>query len=351
MSCLNIWRVIMGSAKGRISARNKKYWIDKGYSDSESITLARSRTPGTIEYFNIFKKLSIDESTKLSEEWIKRRAVTLENMINRYGDIIGLEKWNIYRAKQAEVNTFEYKRLKYGWTQDDFDEYNNSRAVTLENMISRHGLELGHLKWNAYCDRQAYAGCKLEYFIEKYGEVEGLEKYSNLTTKKAHSLESYILRCDGDVELATTKYNIYWSTLRIPSSNIANEMFDLLYEKLTISGYKKIFYSNNLGEWYIWDNNNKRIYFTDFYCREVGKVIEFNGDYWHANPKKYPIDTYMQYPNSHKILAQDVWTNDEYKINLIKNHPDIEDVLVIWESDYRENKQLIIEKCLNFLLQ
>lgn len=351
MSCLNIWRVIMGAVKGMLSARNKQHWINKGYIESEAIILARSRMPGTIEYFNIFKKLPMDESIKLSEEWNKRKAVTLENMISRYGDIIGLEKWNIYRAKQAEVNTFKYKRMKYGWTQDDFDEYNNSRAATLENMISRHGLELGNLKWNAYCDRQAYAGVKLEYFIEKYGEVDGLEKYTNIGLKKSHSLDSYILRYNNDIELATDKYNKFWSTQHTPQSSIANEMFDEIYAKLISLGYIKIFYSNNIGEWFIRDNNDKRIYFVDFFCRETGKVIEFNGDYWHANPKKYLFDTYMNFPNSHKILTQDVWAIDDYKINLIKNHPDIKDVLVIWESDYRENKQLIIEKCLNFLLQ
>lgn len=297
MSCLNIWRVIMGSVKGRISARNKQYWIDKGYSEPESITLARSRSPGTIEYFNIFKKLSMDESIKLSEEWVKRRAVTLENMINR------------------------------------------------------HGLELGHLKWNAYCDRQAYAGCKLEYFIEKYGEVDGLEKYTTIGLKKSHSLDSYILRYNNDIELATNEYIKYWKSQSKPNSNIANELFDVLYTKLVSLGYIKIYYSNNIGEWYIRDNSDNRIYFADFYCREIGKVIEFNGDYWHANPKKYSYDIYMNYPSSHKVLTQDIWAIDEYKINLIKNHPDIKDVLVIWESDYRENKQLIIEKCLNFLLQ
>ena len=29
-------------------------------------------------------------------------------------------------------NTFEYKMEKYGWSLEDFEEYNKSRAATLE---------------------------------------------------------------------------------------------------------------------------------------------------------------------------------------------------------------------------
>lgn len=118
----------MPTKKGILSSRNKKYWIKKGYTESEAIILARSRMPGTIEYYNIFKGFDIETSKLKSKEFRSNSAVTLKNCIRKYGEIDGEKKFNDYREKQALSNTFEYKRDKYGWTREQFDEYNKSRG-------------------------------------------------------------------------------------------------------------------------------------------------------------------------------------------------------------------------------
>ncbi|MEG1141616.1 MAG: hypothetical protein RSE41_04075, partial [Clostridia bacterium] len=55
---------------------------------------------------------------------------------------------------------------------------NKSRAVTLENLIKKYGNEEGQERWNAYCERQRHT-CSLEYFIETYGNEEGTKKYES----------------------------------------------------------------------------------------------------------------------------------------------------------------------------
>ena len=124
------------------------------------------------------------------------RKVTLEKMIASYGIEEGKRRFEHYRALQAETNTFEYKQKKFGMTREEFDKYNKSRAVTLENLVARHGEKEGRSIWESYKKRQAYAGCKLEYFIEKYGEEDGKRKYEELNIAKTHTVDA-IMKSKG----------------------------------------------------------------------------------------------------------------------------------------------------------
>lgn len=48
------------------------------------------------------------------------------------------------------------------------------------------------------------------------------------------------------------------------------------------------------------------------------------------------------------VTADKIWKDFEDKINLAENNGF--KTLVVWESEWNENKELIIEKCLKFLL-
>jgi len=74
-------------------------------------------------------------------------------MIKKYGITEGAERWNSYCKKQADSNKFEYKQEKHGMTYEEYDEYNKSRAVTLDNMIKRYGVQDGLFHWNQYVER------------------------------------------------------------------------------------------------------------------------------------------------------------------------------------------------------
>jgi hypothetical protein len=108
------------------SARKLQYWLDKGYDEVEAERMRLSRTPGTIEYFTIFKKMNYEDAVKAREEFQSNRAITLENMIRKYGDVEGEIRWQHYKDKQAYTNSYEYKRDKYGWSYDDWIKYNKS---------------------------------------------------------------------------------------------------------------------------------------------------------------------------------------------------------------------------------
>ena len=46
------------------------------------------------------------------------------------------------------------------------------------------------------------------------------------------------------------------------------------------------------------------------------KIIEYNGDYWHCNPRKYDANYYHQVG---ECTAKDIWDRDADKIALAKS--------------------------------
>jgi G:T-mismatch repair DNA endonuclease (very short patch repair protein) len=74
------------------------------------------------------------------------------------------------------------------------------------------------------------------------------------------------------------------------------------------------------------------------------KIIEFNGDYWHCNPFIYEPTYFHKFM---KCSAQEKWDIDKKKIELAESYG--YEVLVIWESEYQKNKELTINKCIEYL--
>ena len=114
-------------------------------------------------------------------------AMTKEKMIDKYGEEEGNKRWEKYCKRQSETNTFEYKQKTYGWTEEEFKKFNKSRAVTLKNLIKKYGEEEGNKKWNNYIEQQKLTK-SWEYMVEKFG----IEKARKINKSKAITLEGLI---------------------------------------------------------------------------------------------------------------------------------------------------------------
>ena len=75
------------------------------------------------------------------------------------------------------------------------------------------------------------------------------------------------------------------------------------------------------------------------------KVIEFYGDVMHANPNKYIGSD--QTSILRKQNAQQTWDKDAKKQKIIRDNG--YELLVVWEHDYKWNKEATIKKCKDFL--
>jgi G:T-mismatch repair DNA endonuclease (very short patch repair protein) len=263
---------------------------------------------------------------------------SLERFVKKYGIDDGAKKYEEYKQFQSSKNTFEYKQKKYGWTEEQFSAFNNSRAVTKENLIKKHGAEKGLIVWDSYVEKQRTNGNTLDWYIEKYGS-DGEEKYKQLNLNKRLILPNFIKKygvlvgCSKFYDYLETKSDIQSN---IGYSNIESEfvdhMIDIFPKNYVIHHCK----NNQFSKW-CHETNAIKMY--DFVISSPIKLcIEFNGDYWHCNPTKYSVD-YM-HPHS-KISAKEIWDRDKQKHNLIEQHG--YNVHIVWEHDWLNNK----DKCIN----
>ena len=149
----------------------------------------------------------------------------------------------------------------------------------------------------------------LPYYVKKYGEVLGPEKF-------AARIEQW-LNAPGNKNMIKGR-----STKSIT-----------LFELLPGNGH----FGNNEKT----VRGKTKVHRVDFLLGK--KVIEYNGDYWHANPLLYPDGDQL----IRKKKAKDIWIHDAAKVS------DLEQagykVLVIWEAEYSSDHDAVINKCKEFL--
>ena len=120
-------------------------------------------------------------------------------------------------------------------------------------------------------------------------------------------------------------------------SKIANEFIESLLKFLPER--HTYYYGDN--ETFLRDGSVLAFY--DFEVRELKKIIEFNGDYYHANPLTYKKSDIIRGKS-----AKSIWQRDKVKKNLAisKGY----DIKYIWESDYNKDKESVIKECVGFIM-
>lgn len=78
------------------------------------------------------------------------------------------------------------------------------------------------------------------------------------------------------------------------------------------------------------------------------KIIEFYGDFWHANPQIFNKDKILKDHLGGVRVVNDIWKRDEKRIKFLKDVG--YEVLVIWESDWNKNKEECIEKIRKYMV-
>lgn len=73
-------------------------------------------------------------------------------------------------------------------------------------------------------------------------------------------------------------------------------------------------------------------------------IIEYNGDFWHANPKKYKSDDVIH----HNITASEIWEHDKLRKEKLTELG--YEIIEVWSGDYKENKNKILNEILEKLL-
>lgn len=162
----------------------------------------------------------------------------------------------------------------------------------------------------------------LDWFINKYGEEDGTQKYNERSNKVSKQMSG----------------NNYCNNNSIQASKVSQELFWELYKHID---FNEVYFMDLNHEYGCGTSQN-----FDFVVVDNKKIIEFNGDKWHANPKLYEEND-IPMPGFIDKKAKQIWREDILKNNkAIKNGFEI---LVIWESEYNKNKEKTIWKAVDFL--
>lgn len=199
------------------------------------------------------------------------------------------------KDNHGHTTTIEYW-LKQGYNEDEAKLKLSERQSTfsLEKCIAKHGKEKGIEVWQL---RQDNWQKKL-----KAKPFEEIQRINRLKMSNGCSVSK------AETELANTLINHGFNVL---TQQCVDKKYGFIYD---------ILFEN--------------------------KIIEYHGDYWHANPNKYNVDFFNK---SSEMSAQQIWDKDMLKLETANKNGF--DVLTVWENDYKTNKDETIQKCLTFLQQ
>lgn len=291
-----------------------------------------------IEKYNILPGELTSKNTKT-----KRSGSRQKIFHQKYGKIEGEKRWQQYRTKQAETNSYEYKKNKFGWTKEEYDNYNKNRACTKQNFIKRHGNNLGTKKWNEYCQKQKIHGSSLEWFVEKYGKEQGQQRWIQICNQKKINKQNFI-RKYGD-EIGNIKWiefvNKRTEINKQSTSTQSQELFFSIIKHFDIDQQRYIHFNKKDFEYVV--HTNSGIRFLDFYDTKTNKCIEYFGDYWHANPLIYNTKD-----NIRGKPVDVIWEEDKKRLKSIIDCLNCQ-IFIVWEKQFIDNQQNIIEQCKRFL--
>ena len=165
-----------------------------------------------------------------------------------------------------------------------------------------------------------------EICIEKYGYTIGIATWN----ERQRTWQSTLNAKTADEKA------------RINRLKLSNGITVSKAEKIILEHIKSV--SQNVEHQFTLYETNKKQYVYDIMVNK--KIIEYNGDFWHANPIIYSPDWIN--PRT-KLTASEKWFLDNIKIQYAESQG--YEVLVSWERDFKNNTEETIKKCIQFLIQ
>jgi len=167
----------------------------------------------------------------------------------------------------------------------------------------------------------------LVWFVDRYGKEEGTIRYKNRINKWQETLFN---KSQEEKDIINKKKSSIGGRSK-GEIELYNEL-----RKIIPGIYDRLILERDVDEF--------QYYWYDMYFEN--KIIEYHGTYWHADPRKYDI-TFI---NSHnKLTYTEIHNRDNDKLRIAESQGF--KILVVWEQDFKLNKNKVIHKCIQFLKQ
>lgn len=231
--------------------------------------------------------------------------------------------------KSISPYSMEFYRKRYPHLSEG--DWERMRLEKMNSAIAKRVLPSQPLYWMSRGFTEDEARMKVrerqqtfvkEKLIAKYGEDEGMRRWTERQIKWQEKMKLTRKAIAFRVNSGTS---VKASSLFLGLSN----------------SYPNAI--TNKNEFVIIDETGKQYYY-DFCLEDKKKIIEFNGTYWHCDPKKYKPDYF--HPQIQKN-ASEIWEYDKYKYSIAENKG--YSILCVWENEYDSNPDVVLKKCLDFL--
>lgn len=326
----------------------KLAWIKK-FGEERGLQMwaeRKKKSACTIERF--IEKYGEEIGTIKYNQWLesKRQGGTLESFIKKYGEELGPVK---YKEKNLKLSVSIESLKLNGKTDEEIEkirQIHSSKSKTdLSAMIERHGEEIGTIKYNekvrknkqsskrsieywinfhdgdldlAQSSLSEYQRRDVKFYISKYGQIEGLERFNNAKQKRfVGGWYSTVSKFQNDVE-----------------EFIRNECI-----------HDKIHDSKNPFSFFLTTEERsvlkQSLIIPDIVFSDLKIVVECNGNYWHCGTEYH--DNFV-----HEVIGKtafEIRLSDEQRCEIIKNRNF--DIIVIWEKDWHQNNKQIKENLIN----
>lgn len=289
------------------------------------------------------------------ESYIKSRENTQKNRKSVYSREFWLEKINPVTGLHYTIDEADFERnsrrpirkeywISKGYCDDESEKLavnaktnNNAKGAsknkgsTVRRITSRRCIEYYLARGYSEDESKKLLSESQKFFskdicIQKYGEEHGIKVWKDRQDRWQAKLDSK----SNDEKSRINRLKI--------SKGITVSKAEKLILKELLDIVPGVVHQFSLFE------SNKKQYIYDIMYNN--KIIEYNGDFWHCNPKKYLAD--FVNPKT-KVRAIDKWKSDYDKIEFAQSQGYT--VLVVWESDFKQNKEQTIKECIQFLTQ
>lgn len=308
-----------------VARHTQRYWLLRGWSKEESYIKSKEN------------KQSNNKSVYSRDYWLKK---------------VNLDTGNLYTLEEADFERNSRRPIKKEyWSKKG---YSDAEAQQLSKEVKIHNNNSGSKKSASSIFRRVTSKRCIEYYVVRgYSETEANKLVSNNQTyfSKDVCIEKY--GEERGLKIWQDRQDRWQETLnsksdeekaRINRLKLSKGISVSLAEKEIIEEVKKIHNDLLIIPQFTLSVNNKKQYVYDIASNK--KIIEYNGDFWHCNPKKYSAD----YVNPRtKLTALEKWRLDQEKIQFAQAQG--YEVMVVWESDFKTNKEKVLTKCIQFLTQ
>lgn len=263
-----------------IISKKDKFYLEYIINQKSSIKISKEfNIPKSNVFFLVkffkFKVRNCSEARKIADLEIK------ETLISRYG-VDNCSKSD--KIKEKKKKTF----LK-NYNVDNIFKIKDFKSIYEEAILSKYNISIDEIRssslkkmWNSRTPEQ-----KIE-FLEK-------SLWSKNPTRKAvnqSKLEKIVIK----------------------------SLVDLNYEIDT-----SFFIQRDKKHWY----------FYDVFIKQLNVLVEVNGDFYHANPRKYSSSDVIKYLYGDRT-AEEIWKKDKKKKEFAEMHG--YSVCYIWEDEIKRNK-------------